>query len=104
MSKLVRDVVQLDLQAQENIRRLTQEKEDLAFELAQKRQQMEKDYQMEIQHMQAMLYEEAERLQAQASANFHKKEIDLKQQILHQFQENKEAWLQAMFSLLVSED
>ena len=104
MSKLVRDVVQLDLQAQEKIRRLTQEKEDLAFELAQKRQQMEKDYKMEIQHMQAMLYEEAERLQAQASAKIHKKEIDLKQQILLQFQENKEAWLQAMFSLLVSED
>lgn len=104
MSKLVRDVVQFDLEAQTKIRQLNHEKEELSFELGKKRHQMEKDYQTEMQHIQAMLYEEAQRKMDAANTKYLQKESDLKEALLQRFRVNEQTWLDTVFTLFILKD
>ncbi len=100
MTKIVKDIIDLDQQAQENLRLLQQEKEALTLTLNQKKRQMEEDYQKEIIKIRQERQKNHDEKNKQMEMAFQEKEIQMKATLKKQFDSHEKEWLEQMLNLI----
>ena len=100
MTKIVKDIIDLDQQAQENLRLLQQEKEALTLTLNQKKRQMEEDYQKEIIKIRQERQKNHDEKNKQMALTFQEKEIQMKVNLKKQFDAHEKEWLEQMLNLI----
>lgn len=100
VSSLVKKIVDLDRGAQERLLRLNNQKENLSLEINKQGREMEKDYELEMQHSYAILYDDLQRRKNLALEKSKLQEAEIKNMLLENFKSNEEEWLKKMLDLL----
>src|SRR5690554_3271460 len=104
MKTLIREVLQLDQQARLEIEGLRKEKEELSNAFKEMKAELKKQQKLELEKQTKQLEIDAQKLFEERLAQYQEKTSIKEDNILKQYEANKDAWLKDLMHFVLGED